>query len=276
MTTNTVRIPAGYYRQFDADLTHAVPAEGFGGWQRAEIELDLAHAAVVVMHAWDTGSPEQYPGWYRVAEYMPRARKILHTVFPPLLDAVRRSGLRLYHVAGAGANKYYQQYPGYQRAVSLAGPESVLEQVEIDSSLENLHRFREEHVSVGRHNEPDVKAGFQRLDFPPEAKPKGDESVAKDSTQLFALCKADGINHLIYAGFAINWCLLMSPGCMLDMSRHGIMCSVLRQAVTAVENKESARQELHKEEALWRVALVFGFVFDVDDFIGAIRPPPAG
>lgn len=27
---------------------------------------------------------------------------------------------------------------------------------------------------------------------------------------------------------------------------------------------------LHKEEALWRVALAFGFVFDVDDFIAAL------
>ena len=59
----------------------------------------------------------------------------------------------------------------------------------------------------------------------------------------------------------------MAPGGMLDMSRRGLMCSVFRQAVTAVENKESARSELHKEEALWRVALAFGFVFDVGDFI---------
>jgi hypothetical protein len=77
--------------------------------------------------------------------------------------------------------------------------------------------------------------------------------------------------NLIYAGFAINWCLLMSPGGMLDMSRHGVMCSALRQAVTAVENKETARRELCKEIALWRVALAFGFVFDVADFMAAIR-----
>jgi hypothetical protein len=37
--------------------------------------------------------------------------------------------------------------------------------------------------------------------------------------------------------------------------------------VTAVENRESARSESHKEEALWRVALAFGFVFDVDDLV---------
>jgi len=51
------------------------------------------------------------------------------------------------------------------------------------------------------------------------------------------------------------------------MSKRGFMCSALKQAVTAVENKDTARKELCKEIALWRVALAFGFVFDVDDFI---------
>jgi hypothetical protein len=63
---------------------------------------------------------------------------------------------------------------------------------------------------------------------------------------------------------------------MLEMSHHGIMCSALRQAVTAVENKETARRQLCKELGLWRVALAFGFVFDVDDFITAISQPITG
>jgi hypothetical protein len=62
----------------------------------------------------------------------------------------------------------------------------------------------------------------------------------------------------------------MSPGGMVDMSRRGVICSVLRQAVTAVENRESAAAEAHKEEALWRIALAFGFVFDVDDVVAQL------
>lgn len=55
------------------------------------------------------------------------------------------------------------------------------------------------------------------------------------------------------------------------MMKHGVMCSAIRQAVTAVENKESARQQWGKEMALWWVALLFGFVYDLDDFINAIK-----
>jgi len=115
-----------------------------------------------------------------------------------------------------------------------------------------------------------VRRGSAKINFTPQAKPVGDEGIAEDGHQLFALCKHHGINHLIYAGFAINWCLLVSPGGMLDMSLRGLMCSAFRQAVTAVENKETARRELCKEIGLWRVALAFGLVFDVDDFRTAI------
>jgi hypothetical protein len=54
---------------------------------------------------------------------------------------------------------------------------------------------------------------------------------------------------------------------MLDMSRRKVFCSTIRQATTAVESKESARKESHKEEALWRIGLDFGFVFDLEDFL---------
>lgn len=269
MKNKIVKITVNYYQKFDSDYSRDVPAEGNGGWQRAEIELDLSRTAVAVMHAWDCGTKEQYPGWYRAVEYIPRANEIVRTVFPPLLSAVRRSGMHLYHVVSQGP--YYQQYPGFQRASRLAGPEAVLEQIRVDSGLEKLRCFRAEHVGPGRHNQDDIAVGFRRLDFAPEARPQGEEGIAENAAQLFALCKADGISHLIYAGFAINWCLLMSPGGMIDMSRRGIMCSALRQAVTGLESKESARLEWHKKAALWRVAVGFGFVFDVDDFIAAQR-----
>ena len=268
---DTIKLPASYYQQFDADPKKDIPGEGYGGWKKDDIEISPEHTAVVVMHAWDTGTWEEYPGWHRAVEYMSRADKICRTVFPKLLSAVRASKLKLFHVVSSDG--YGKKYPGYKMAVDLAGPEPPApEQIKADPVLERLWQFRAKHVFVGKHNEADVNRGFADLDFAPEAKPIGDEGVAENANQLFALCNDAGINHLIYAGFAINWCLLLSPGGMADMSKRGIMCSALRQAVTAVENKESARKELHKEEALWRVALAYGFVFDVDDFVKAIRP----
>ena len=79
---------AQYYQQFDADHSLEVPGEGYGGWK--SVEIDPGSAALVVMHAWDCGTLEQYPGWYRAVEYIPRSQEICRTVFPPLLGACRR------------------------------------------------------------------------------------------------------------------------------------------------------------------------------------------
>jgi nicotinamidase-related amidase len=264
-----MKIPAQIYQQFDADYTRDVPAEGFGGWQTVDVELAPAHTALVVMHAWDCGGPADFPGWRRAVEYEPRARKILAQVFPPLLAAVRASPLPVFHVVGGG-HDYYSHLPGHRRAVALAGKSAPLAPVPADPAYQRLQALRAERVFVGPHNRADVDAGFARLDFAPEARPEGNEGIAENGAQLAALCRVHGVNHLIYVGFAINWCLLMAPGGMVDMARQGCLCSTIREAVTAVENRETAREEREKQSALWRVALEFGFVFMLPDFMGAL------
>jgi len=267
----SLTIPTWYYQQFNADYALNVPEDGFGGWKKTNLEFSRAHMALVVMHAWDLGTRETFPGWWRAVPYAPRSQKILREVFPHLLKAVRQSEIPLFHVAG-GSNKYWKDLPGYRHAASLAGPDrEAPEQVASDPLRDKSAAFRQKHCFVGQHNRKDVERGFEQLDFAEQARPEGDEGIAENSRQLFALCQERGVNHLIYCGFAINWCLLLSPGGMAEMSKYGLWCSALRQATTAVENKESARTELCKEIALWRVALAFGFVFDVNDFSNALR-----
>ena len=267
---DTISIQASYYQQFDADFSLDVPGEGYGGWRTSEIDLSSKHTGFVVMHAWDTGTREAYPGWHRAVEYIPRAQEISRQVFPELLASIRSVDMPLFHVVGGG--EYYRDYPGYKRAVSLAGPRpEPPEPLPADPVLDQLKRFRSENVFTGLHNAPDVSRGMGRMDFLHEARPVGGEGIAENGQQLAALCRAEGINHLIYMGFAINWCLLLSPGGMAEMQKYGVMCSTIRQAVTAVENKETAREELCKEVGLWRVALAYGFVFDVKDVTLALQ-----
>ena len=264
-----MRLPAQVYRQFDADPALVVPAEGYGGWHTVDAELAPAHTALVVMHAWDCGGPQEFPGWRRAVEYQPRAERILAEVFPPLLAAVRRAPLPVFHVVGGGKD-YYSHLPGYQRALELAGLTTAPSPVSRDPVYDQLERLRASQGFAGDHNAADIAAGFARLDFAPAARPVGAEGVAENSDQLAALCRASGINHLIYVGFAINWCLLMSPGGMVDMKRHGLLCSTIAGAVTAVENRETAREEREKQQALWRVSLEFGLVFALEDFLKAV------
>jgi hypothetical protein len=263
-------IPSWYYEQFDADFNCEVPEKGFNGWKKTELEYSLTHTALVSMHAWDTGTAEQYPGWWRCAPYMVRANKILKEVYPELLKTARESGMRVFHVVG-GSDDYWKKYPGYKYTCSICNNAArKYEQTAADACSQKLWKFKEANA-MGAHNSADTRLGFKRMDFPKEAMPLDNEPIAENAEQLFAVCKRHSINHLIYCGFAINWCLQNSPGGMVDMARYGMICSTIRQATTAVESKESASGELAKEETLWKIALGFGFVFDLQDFTTALR-----
>jgi hypothetical protein len=267
----TIRLPTWYYKQFDADFEREIPAEGFGGWDVANLPLSIEHTAFVLMHAWDCSTREEYPGWHRMVEYIPRADAICRDVLPGLLCAIRTAGMPLYHIVTDVPSHYYKTLPGYKRSVEIAEPPPPpVSQVLADEVSSELRQFMHDRSCPGAHNQPDIDLGFASMSFPPQALPLANEPIAENGRQLSAVCREKGINHLIYAGFAINWCLLLSPGGMAEMSRYGILCSAIRQAVTAVENRESARGELHKEEGLWRTSLSFGFVYDVQDIISAL------
>lgn len=263
----TITVPTASYRQFDADVTAEVPGEAYGGWHTVSLPLNLGRTALVVMHAWDAGTASEYPGWFRAVEYIPRAYRISASVFPPLLSAARTAGLRVLHVVGGP--DYYSHLPGFAGGTPDVPPAADLT-AEPDPDYQRLCDYRSASVFPGAHNQSDCDTGFSAITFLPAAVPAAGEGIAATSADLLKLCRDSGINHLIYTGFAINACLLMSPGGMLDMSRQGYLCSTVREAVTAVENKETARDEAAKELALWTVALHFGFVYGLDDLITAL------
>ena len=166
---NPVKLPALYYQQFDADYARDVPAESYGGWKTGDIELAPEHTAVVMMHAWEAGTMEQWPGWRRCVEYHPRALKILAEVFPPLLSAVRASPMRLFHVVGG--RDYYSHLPGYKNTLKLAGASPAYPQVAKDATYEAQDKFRRAKVFVGERNWPDVDAGWKFWTLPPRRGP---------------------------------------------------------------------------------------------------------
>jgi len=263
-------VPARLYQSFDADIAADVPAESIGGWKTADVELPLADTAIVSMHAWDVGTAEETPARHRICEYHARTQHILDNVYPPLLGAARNAGMTVLHVV-AGED-YYSHLPGYQKALALA-PEEQLYSGEAPHSDNTvaLRAMNNRLGHIGAHNQRELATYNRPLNFAPQAMPVGDEGIAANSNQLSALCKEAGVNHLLYIGFALNWCLLTSPAGMNEMHRKWYLCSTISDATTALENRDSAREEKHKEYGLWRVASGFGFVFDAQSLIAQLN-----
>ncbi|GAB5561435.1 MAG: hypothetical protein SynsKO_30820 [Synoicihabitans sp.] len=245
---STFQCPVSTYQQF-------VPREG-DGWQKTKQEFSAQHTGVVVMHAWDPPATDDLIGWQRAVPYLREADEVLRDVFPPLLTAVRSRGLPVFHVTG-----------------NTPDTSSEFPPAQLDPTWEALQRYRANEVFPGAENQRDVQQGRAHRTIAPAAQALPGEVSAETSAALHSACQEHGINHLIYIGFAINWCLLMSPGGMVDMKRYGYLCSTVAEATASVENEVSAPHRIEYHQALWRVAVEFGFVFHHREFIAALSQP---
>ena len=266
-----IEVPTGYYAHFGADYNLDVPAEGFGGWGKTVLPLNLEHTALCVMHAWDNPDQKLYPGIYSAVEYLPRAAAIYKERMPALLKTFRDAGVRVIHIE---SGDYVRNYDAYRQTQELIGEQLsesrkakqfAMPNPASDPVIGAYHKFRNANVHPGTENLEGIRGAQQVRDIHESVKPLPGEYMVTDSDELQAVCARHGINHLIYAGFAINCCLLISPGGMIDMSRRGFICSTVKEVTTAVENDFSARDEMAKQLALWYTALFFGFVYEQAD-----------
>lgn len=258
----SIIVPAYYYAQQGADYSLDYPAEGFGGWTKTQVPLDPKRTAVVVMHVWQLPAMEECPGLYDHLEYAARADAIVTERYPSFLEAVRESGVRTIHV-GAGFEPQLQEFPGYH-AVREKYPPIKTEKIEASEAHKaNMDRHWKNTCSADPEAYADIERSFTGRGF--AVRPLDHEEVVTHSNQLLALCREHGIEHLIYAGFAVNMCLIMSSCGLVDMSRHGLMCSVVGDLTTAVENKASITQQSNREYGLWMFALQSGYVFLSED-----------
>jgi len=277
--TKNLRLHGAYYRHHPIDFSQGpLGALGMNGWgETVEVEAPAAETALVSMHAENIGLvPElayddkgPLAGYMRWLEYEGRKVEIARTVYPKILAAARAAGLNVVHVA---MGDYGKKYPGYAKAIKISGPEPRTSTPRAPGAGRvRPPDDRKAKLVFGEHfNDNRDEEHFGRyFDFAEPAKPAGDEFVVETSHQLSSVLGSLGAWNLIYIGFAINWCLWFSGGGMVDMSRLGYRCSCIREGVTAVENRESVRGEQHKEEAMWRTSLMFGYVFGADDFISA-------
>lgn len=274
-----LKLTGEYYRHYPVDFSKGKNgALGFKGWgDSIDIEVSAEQTALLPMHIWNIGfhpqllfSPEGKTGpVMEMLEWASRSVPIIKHEIPPVLKAARDAGINVIHVASD--EPYAKKYPGYQRTLEIAGKEPAgLPKAPGFDETKNRDEGKTD-LLFGEKFTNALKYYSPYIDFPEPAKPLDSELVVFTTHQLNEVLRSKGIWNLIYIGFALNWCLWFSPCGMVDMSRLGYRCSCIKEAVTAVENRESVVGERNKQEALWRTSLMFGYVHSADNFIQACR-----
>lgn len=273
-----ISLPWGIYRHFPADFSRwNEAATGFAGWDSEVRELDLSRTCLVLMHLPNTGltvdtefGPDtRSPDALGTVEWVPRTIQMVAFRLPPLVKAARDAGLLVAHVSGAdGAG------PVWEACLAEVGDPPPPDADRIPVDQERWARHMRDVFDLPRETRPEVTYPLPELDFSDAwqlLQPQEGDVCASQAWQLCRLLRNRGVDHILYCGWALNWCLWFSPGGMCDMSRKGYLCSAVRGGCVAIENKESAVGERNLEYAYWKTSTMFGYVFDLHDLTHALR-----
>jgi hypothetical protein len=128
-----LRLKGAYYRHHSLDFSLGHDAAlAMSGWgESVDVEAPVKETALISMHNENIGLiPEiPYAGEGPMGEYMKwleyegRKAEITKTIYPKILAAARAAGLPVIHIP---MSRYGRKYPGYERAMKIAGPEPTI------------------------------------------------------------------------------------------------------------------------------------------------------
>ena len=93
--------------------------------------------------------------------------------------------------------------------------------------------------------------------------------VVGTGQQLHDLCQERGILHLLFAGFATNWCILGRDYGIRAMRGRGYNTILVRDATEGVEFPDTLTARWATELAVREVEQVHGFSTSMADFYAA-------
>ena len=100
---------------------------------------------------------------------------------------------------------------------------------------------------------------------------KDDDIVIATGKQMHTYLKSQGILHLIFAGFATNWCIINRDYGVKAMRERGYNTILLREATTGVEFPDTLDGLWATELAIREVEQKYGFSTSNSDFFEACR-----
>jgi nicotinamidase-related amidase len=187
----------------------------------------------------------------------------------PALEAARAAGLTVVH---APSPTVAEAYPEHLSRHASPGPAPAAAGQGSAGPVWPPAEFRGRQGEYAAFRGPRAQPpGIPHLEMgmSPQIDVRDDEDLVATGAQLHALCAARGILHLVYAGFATNWCILNRDYGMRAMARFGYNLILLRDATMGVEYPDTVDECFATELAIREVETQLGFSVDNRGFIAA-------
>lgn len=248
-------LPCRYYRVYtDEDVP--CREENFGFVER-RLPLPAAQTALVLVDVWAT---------HYIDSWLERAAHITREKIVPLVDAARAAGVLVVHAPSPFVVERHH-------AAAMPPPVPADEPASWPPvDFRGIYRGGA-HAAFGRDSEPRLSTALERyeteLTINPEAAPGPGDEVIATGEQLHELLASRGILHLVYAGFATNWCVMGRDYGVIEMNDRGYDIVLVRDATTGVEFHDSVDALTATEIAIREIETKYGWSTTTGDFVSA-------
>lgn len=220
--------------------------------RHVQMPLPLEQTALVLVDMWDN---------HFIESWLERAERITREMVVPVLAAARTVGLTVVHAPSPPVAEQFEQLKRHAPPVPSASPAWP--------PAEFRSRQGEYAVFRGPRAQPPGIPNIDRLGMSPHIEVRDGEFVVATGEQLHVLLAERGILHLVYAGFATNWCILNRDYGMRAMAGRGYTMILLREATAGVEFPDTVAEGLATEMAVREVEQQLGFSAANADFLAA-------
>ncbi len=224
--------------------------------------LPVAETALVAVDAWDV---------HYLKSHQKRAAEICRRKIKPVMDACRKAGIAIIHAPSPEDAKRYLDTGKFLKA-EAANFKSV------ETPGWPPENFRKRLGEYGKFAKPagSVAEKWKQMSLRrkicPVVEPQSGDYIVATGEELKQFCFEKRILHLIYAGFAANWCVLFRDYGAREMSLLNYNVIILRDCTTAVENAYTIKRKDMTKFAVLEAEEVFRIATAVStDFIKASK-----
>jgi len=269
-----LRLPIRFY-QIARLYGPGMEASGKEGVHERILEKPVSQVGLVSVHCWNLGEttgpypigPDAHcPG--EAADWVPTAHEIIVNGIKPVLDAARKAGISIFHLA---QYVYAPRYPQYHQIAAdpelqPPTPEEPIAGCVRPRSVEE--QWRDEYGP--NFPGPVWETHADEFDIAEAVRPLPDESVYLDGWQLNGLCRRMDIDTLFFVGFMADLCLVNIPGALREMaSKFRYRCIVLRDCTVAYEFADTCEGKWMTHAAIRLIETDLGYSASSQDFITA-------
>ncbi len=264
----TMDVRARYYRVC-TDPDTPCDEGGFHFVERS-LPLPVEQMALVLVDVWAT---------HYIDSWLQRAADITRQRIIPLIERLRQAAVTIIHAPSPFVVE--RHHPEWLPVSGADSPEPDAQQADPSGSwppaeFRGLYRGGK-HAIYGRDREPRLDAAPARyeteLKILPLAQPEAGDVVIATGDQLHEELRSRQILHLLYAGFATNWCVIGRDYGMIAMHGRGYNNILVRDATTGVEFHDSVQNLMATQMSIREIETKYGWSATTDDLIQAAQAP---